>query len=91
MSQSDGVVRLGVKVFMVLAWLSLVVQVGVGLFILVAGGAPVLIGGLDVPARLVGLLNCVSGALYFFVLLLVSRVLRLLLEIRGQRGNPPAA
>ena len=91
MSQSDGLVRRGATVFMVLAWLSLVVQVGVGLFILAVGGEPVLIGGLDVPARLVGALNCVSGAIYFFMLLLVSRVLRLLLEIREQLGTRSAA
>ena len=91
MSQSDGLVRRGATVFMVLAWLSLVVQVGVGLFILAVGGEPVLIAGLDVPARLVGALNCVSGAIYFFMLLLVSRVLRLLLDIRAQLGTRSAA
>ena len=91
MNQSYGLVQRGVKVFLVLAWLSLVVQVGLGLFILVVGGEPVLIGGIDVPARLVGALNCVSGAIYFFMLLLVSRVLRLLLDIREQLGTRSAA
>ncbi len=45
----------------------------------------------DLPARLVGALNCVSGAIYFFMLLLVSRALRLLLDIRAQLGTRSAA
>ena len=81
MKRPEGFLELGIVIFKVLAWVSLVVQVVVGIIVLVVGGEPVPIGGVDVPARLVGLLNCVAGAMYFFVLLLVARVIRVLLEI----------
>jgi len=76
--------RVSVKIFTVLAWLSLIIQVGVGLVVLVVGGQAVAIGGVDVPARLVGILNCVAGLVYFFMLLLVSKVIRLLLDIHDR-------
>ena len=89
MKQSAAFVGLGRKVFTVLAWVSLVLQVAAGIFVLVVGGEPVVIGGVDVPARLVGILNCVGGVIYFFVLLLISHVLQVLLEIH-QRGSSQA-
>ena len=73
-----------VVVFKVLAWVSLVLQVVVGLILIVGGGEPVPIGGVDVPARLVGILNCVAGAIYFFMLLLAAHVIRVLLELRSR-------
>ena len=82
-------VQTGVVVFKVLAWVSLVIQGALGLFLLIAGGDPVLVGGIDVPARVVGFLNTVAAGIYFFLLLLVSSVLRLLLDLRG-RGSAPA-
>ena len=82
---------MSVKVFQVLAWVSLVIQVGAGLFVLAVGGDPVLIGGLDVPARLVGALNCVSGAIYFFMLMLISHVIRVLLEIQQRLESGSAS
>ena len=84
MKDSGKFLGVSVKVFQVLAWVSLVIQVVVGLIVLVVGGEPVLIGGVDVPARLVGILNCVAGIIYFFMLYLVSHVLRVLLDIRQQ-------
>ena len=87
MKKPYGLVSLGVTVFKVLAWVSLVIQVVVGLIVLVSGGEAVPIGGIDVPARLIGLLNCIAGVLYFFILLLVSTVLRLVLDIREQLGS----
>ena len=86
-----GMLELGVKIFTVLAWVSLVVQVGVGLVVVAVGGDPVPIGGFDVPARLIGLLNCVGGAVYFFIFTLIAHVVRLLLEIRERVGSRPAA
>ena len=73
-----------VVVFKVLAWVSLVLQVVVGLILIVGGGEPVPIGGVDVPARLVGILNCVAGAIYFFMLLLAAHVIRLLVDLRNR-------
>ena len=89
MKQIAQFLGFGRKVFKVLAWVSLVLQVAAGIFVLVVGGEPVIIGGVDVPARLVGVLNCVGGVIYFFVLLLVSHTIQVLLEIHQrveQRG-----
>ena len=86
MKDSGKFLGVSVKVFQVLAWVSLVIQVLVGLIVLVVGGEPVIIGGVDVPARLVGLLNCVAGVIYFFMLYLVSHVLRVLLDLH-QRAS----
>ena len=73
--------KASITVFKVLAWLSLVIQVVVGLILLIGGGPAVPIGGVEIPARVVGVLNCVAGAIYFFLLLLVANVIRLLLDI----------
>ncbi|MBI4342588.1 MAG: hypothetical protein HY599_04415 [Candidatus Omnitrophica bacterium] len=81
MKRPEGFLEWSIVIFKGLAWLSLIVQVAVGLIVLVVGGAPVPIGGVDIPARLVGLLNCVAGAVYFFMLLLVAKVIRVLLDI----------
>ena len=77
----------GAVLFCVLAWVSLVLQVGIGVWLLVSGGAAVPIGGVEVPARVVGVLNCVAGAIYFFTLLLVANVLRLLLDLHQRVGT----
>lgn len=90
MNKSGKFLSIGVKVFKVLAWVSLVIQVAAGIFVLVVGGDPVLIGGVDVPARLVGVLNCVGGVIYFFILLLVSHVIRVLLDIQQRIGGSSA-
>ncbi len=84
MNKGYGIVKGGVMVFKVLAWLSLVVQVAVGCILLFGGGPAVPIGGLEVPARVVGILNCVAGAIYFFLMLLTANVLTLLLDIRDR-------
>ena len=81
MKRPEGFLEWGIVIFKVLAWLSLVIQVAVGVIVLVVGGEPVPIGTIDVPARLVGLLNCVAGAVYFFMLLLVAKLIRVLLDI----------
>ena len=91
MNKSSRFLKRGAVVFKVLAWVSLVIQVGAGLFVLVVGGNPVLLGEVEVPVRLIGVLNCVAGAIYFFMLLLIAHVIRLLLDIReqlGQRSTP---
>ena len=81
MKRSAKVLGIGAIVFTVLAWVSLIVQVAAGLYVLVVGGEPVPFGGLDVPARLVGVLGCLGGAVYFFLLWLIAHVLRVLREI----------
>lgn len=91
MKRSQKFLAVGAIVFTVFAWLSLVMQLGAGLYVLVVGGPSVPFGGLDVPARLVGVVSCLGGALYFFLLLLVAHVLRVLLEIskRLEPRSPP--
>ena len=85
MAQSgERLLGASVVVFKVLAWVSLVLQVVVGLILMVTGGPAVPIGGVDVPARVVGILNCIAGAIYFFMLSLAAHVIRLLLDIRGR-------
>jgi hypothetical protein len=84
MAQPYQFVRVSVTVFKVLACLSAAVQIVTGLILIVNGGDPVLIGGVEVPARLVGTLNFVAAAVYFFSLWLMSSVLKLLLDIRGR-------
>ena len=79
--------RLSVTVFKVLAWVALGLQVIAGVILLVVGGEPVAIGGvggIELPARVVGVLNFVAAAVYFFLFTLMSHVVRVLLEIRQQ-------
>ena len=84
MKDSRKFVQVGTTVFTVLAWVSLILQVVVGLILLIGGGTSVPIGRVDVPARVVGLLNCLAGAIYFFVLLFLVHVVRLVLAIHAQ-------
>ncbi len=72
------------KFFKVLAWIALVFQVITGLILVVFGGQPVLIGGVELPARIVGVLNFVAAGMYFFSLWLMSSLIQLLLDIRGR-------
>ena len=82
MSQPYPFLRASVKIFRVLAWVALGIPVVTGVILIVVGGEPVLWGGIDLPARVVGLLNVVAGGLYFFSMWLVSDLLQLLLDIR---------
>jgi len=79
-----GFLGKGAVVFAVLAWLSLAVQVGLGLFVLVMGGPPVPIGDLDIPARLIGILNIGGAVIYWFLFMFVSKLTRLLLAVHAQ-------
>lgn len=82
MGKSSGFLRVSVKIFKVLAWLALAVQVVTGLILLIGGGEPVVIGGIDVPARAVGALNFVAAAMYWFSLQLMAHLIQLLLDIK---------
>lgn len=90
MAHSYKFLRVSITVFKVLAWLSLVLQVIVGLILLVSGGPAVPIGGVNIPARVVGILNGVAGGMYFFTLLFIANVIRLLLDIHEQVEKPGA-
>lgn len=82
--------RLSVKVFNVLAWVALGLQVITGLILVVGGGDPVLVAGVDIPARVVGLLNFIAGGVYWFSLRLTSGLIQLLLDIRDHQGGGKA-
>ena len=87
MAQPYKFLRVSVVVFKVLAWVSAVLLVGVGLYLVVAGGEPILVANVDVPARVVGILNFVTAAMYFFSFRLMSAVIAVLLDIRGRLPN----
>ena len=82
MASSYKFLRIRAQVFRVLAWVTLGIPTVTGVILIIVGGEPVLLGGLEVPARVIGLLNLVAGALYFFLMWLVGGVIRLLLDIR---------
>jgi len=82
MAQPYKFLHVSATVFKVLAWVSLALQVITGLVLLVTGGEPIVIAGVELPARLVGLLNFVAAGLYFFSFWLMSSLIKLLLEIR---------
>jgi heme A synthase len=83
MAQGQGFLRTSVRVFAILAWVSLGIQVIVGMAVLVLGGPPVPIGGAELPARVVGLLNFLAAAIYWFLFTYLSRLTKLLLEIHS--------
>ena len=84
MAQPYKFLQVSTVIFKVLACIALVVQVVTGLILVIRGGEPVLIGGAELPVRLVGLLNFVTAAMYFFSFWLMGSLIRLLLDIRGQ-------
>ena len=86
MAQPYKFLRVSVKVFKVLAWVAVVFQVVTGLVLVIGGGDPVPLGGLEIPARLVGVLNFVAAAMYFFSMWLMSGLIQLLLDIRDRQG-----
>ena len=87
--QGYGFLRVSATVFKVLAWVALVLQTVMGLTVVIGGGPAVPIGGLDVPARLVGVMNIVAAVIYFFLFMLVSAVIRLLLDLHAHVTQKP--
>ena len=87
MVQPYKFLRVSAVAFKVLAWVSLVLQIVTGVILLVVGGEPVLIGGISVPARVVGVLNFVVAGMYFFFLWFMANLIRLWLDIRERLGG----
>ena len=71
-------------VFAVLAWVSLVIQVVVGLAVLVMGGPAIPIGGAEIPARIIGILNFVAAAIYWFLFMFISSLTRAFADVHAQ-------
>ena len=74
--------RVSTTVFTVLAWVAVAFQVVTGMILIIQGGEPVSIGTLELPVRVVGLLNFVAAGLYFFSFWLMKSLIQLLLDIR---------
>ena len=87
MGEASRFLRVSVTVFKVLAWISLIIQVALGILLLVSGGPAVPVGGFEVPARVVGVLNCLAGAIYFFLFMFAANLVRVLLDIRQRQGS----
>jgi len=81
MMQSRKFLKTSATVFAVLAWVSLALQLVVGLIVLVMGGPPVAIGGAEIPARLIGVLNFAAAAIYWFLFMFISHATRALLDV----------
>ena len=84
MAQSgDRFLRVGATIFKVLAWVTLVLQAVMGLVLVVGGGQAVPIGAIELPARVVGLLNLVAAVIYWFLFTFISKLTRLLLDVHA--------
>ncbi len=82
MAQTYKFLHVSTAVFKVLAWVAVAFQVVTGMILIISGGEPVAIGNLELPVRVVGLLNFVAGGLYFFSFWLMKNLIQLLLDIR---------
>lgn len=87
MGTPERFLRRSVVIFKGLAWLSLVLQVIVGMIVLVMGGEAVPLGGIDVPARVVGVLNFIAAAIYFFLFMFIAHITQLLLTLSERMGR----
>ena len=81
--QSEGFLRVSATIFKVLAWVALVLQAVMGLILVIGGGPAVPIGGIDVPARVVGVLNLLAAAIYWFLFTFISKVTQLLIDVHA--------
>ena len=86
MAKSYKFLRVSTIVFKVLAWMAVAFQVVTGLILIIQGGEPVPIGNLELPVRVVGLLNFVAAGLYFFSFWLIRSMIQLLLDIRERQA-----
>jgi hypothetical protein len=64
-------------IFKVLAWVSLAVGIVASVIIFIGGGTP------EAP-RMTGFIGLLLGIVYFFIFLVTSEVIGLLLEIRSK-------
>ena len=86
MARSYKFLRVSTTVFKVLAWVAVAFQVVTGMILIIQGGEPVAIGNLELPVRVVGLLNFVAAGLYFFSFWLMKSVIQLSLDIRERQA-----
>ena len=76
--------RVGEKIFKVMAWISVAVGVISALVIFIGGGTP------EAP-RLTGFVGLLLGLVYFFIFSVASEVIALLLELKNKVGKGQGA
>lgn len=81
--QSEGFLRVSATIFKVLAWVALILQAVMGLILVIGGGPAVPIGGIDVPARVVGVLNLLAAVIYWFLFSFIAKVTQLLIDVHA--------
>ena len=76
--------RLSAKIFQILAWVTVVLSVASGLYLLIAGGDDIPLYGGSIPARVVGMLNFVSALVYWFSFTSMSKLIRVVVDIHAR-------
>ncbi len=71
-------------VFKVLAWVTLALYTVSGIALIITGGPPVPLLGIEVSARLFGAVYLLAGGANFYFLWLIRSLIQLFLEIRSQ-------
>lgn len=77
MEKKYKVLEVSSVVFKVLSWASLAIGIVAAIIIFIGGGTP------DAP-RLTGFVGILLGVVYFFIFLVASEAITLLLEIRSK-------
>jgi hypothetical protein len=77
MDKKYKVLEVSTKVFKILSWVSLAVGVIASVVIFIGGGSP------EAP-KATGFIGILLGIVYFFIFLVASEVIALLLEIRSK-------
>lgn len=75
MDKNYGFLRLAVSIFKVLAWVGVALGIVSSITILVGAGTP------ETP-RWMGAVALIVGAVYLFIFLVASEIIKLLLEIK---------
>ncbi len=89
MAQPYKFLRVSTVVFKVLAWVTLALYAVSGIALIVTGGPPVPLMGVEVSARLFGAVYLLAGGANFYFLWLIRSIIQVLLEIRS--GLPGAS
>lgn len=84
MAQPYKFLRISTGVFKVLAWVTLVLYTISGLALIITGGPPVPLLGIEVSARLFGAVYLLAGGANFYFLWLIRSLIQLWLDIRSR-------
>ena len=84
MAQPYKFLRVSTIVFKVLAWVTLALYAVSGIALIITGGPPVPLLGIEVSARLFGAVYLLAGGANFYFLWLIRSIIQLFLEIRSQ-------